>query len=139
MVEEQKGILIVDDEPAVRGLLIRELERIGHSCVGAEDASEALARLKDRAFALVLSDIRMPGMDGMDLLRRIKAMDADIAVILMTAFGDRDNAITAMRLGAYDYIVKPFELDDVTMRSQRALEKSQWRSENRQYKQQGSN
>ncbi len=136
MVERGKRILIVDDEPVVRGLLVRELERVGYSCVGAENATEALACLhNDESFVLVLSDIRMPGIDGIELLQEIKSLNADIAVILMTAFGDRDSAITAMKLGAYDYIVKPFDMDDVIMSIQRALEKRQLVIENRRYQQ----
>jgi len=118
---EQEPVLVVDDEPGIREVLSRVVETMGHEpeCSGSGD--EALAAMRRRAFALVLSDIRMPGMDGVGLLRRIVSDCPHTAVIMVTAVSDLATAVATMRLGACDYIVKPFDLDDVMRRIARAL------------------
>ena len=102
-------LLIVEDDRDLRDALCITLELAGHSVAPAADGSEALAALARRRFGLVISDIQMQPMDGFALLREVKRLHAHIPVILMTAFGDIESAVAAMRAGASDYLAKPFE------------------------------
>jgi two-component system, NtrC family, response regulator AtoC len=104
-------ILIVEDDPSHLEILRRHLERCGHEVEATESAEQALSRFNRFAPHLVLSDLRMPGMSGFDLLRKLKADAADVTVVLMTAFDDMQTAIDAMKEGAYDYLVKPLDLE----------------------------
>lgn len=118
-------ILIVDDERPLCDLLKMALEEKGYDIQIAHDAEPALAILKATSVDLVLSDIRMPGMNGMELLKSIKEIDITIPVILMTAYGTIESAVQAMRDGAYHYLLKPFDkLDTLEMTVAQAL---QWR------------
>ena len=116
------NILVVDDEMHVNSILARFLSGEGYSCITAEDGAEALEKLRNRPCALALCDIRMPGMDGLELLKRIKEYNDEIAVIMVTAVDNREVAVEAMRAGAHDYVMKPFHLDEVLISVQRALE-----------------
>jgi len=111
----------VDDEPRICDLLARTIETMGHDWETSCSGDDALTTLRQRLFALVLSDIRMPGMSGVDLLRAIVCDCPHTVVIMVTAVSDVDTAVSTMRLGACDYIVKPFDVDDVTQRIERAL------------------
>lgn len=114
-------ILIVDDKETMLSLLRRILEK--HQVVTAENGTQAAAILaSDESFDLVVSDIRMPGLDGMGLLKEAKRKEPDLPVVLMTAFGAVSDAVQAMKAGAFDYIVKPFEPDELVMIVERALE-----------------
>ncbi len=106
-------ILIVDDDKSLREFLEIFLSQEGYKPLVAKDGHEALSLLEKHDVALVLSDIRMPEMDGVDLLRRIKQKDPDIPVILITAFASLETAVDAMKEGALDYITKPFQLDEL--------------------------
>jgi len=107
-------VLIVDDEEIKRVSLVDDLAAAGHRAIAAAGGDEALKRLADGAFDLVVTDLRMPGMDGMELLRRIKALPApQPEVILMTAYGNIPVAVEAMRIGAFDFITKPFRNDAI--------------------------
>ena len=103
-------ILIVDDEPCVRQLLVHILSQEGYDCTTAADGIEALQRLGQEPFSVIISDIRMPGLDGIGLLRQVKKTESFAEVIMATAVTDMDQALEAMRLGAYDYVIKPFNL-----------------------------
>ena len=116
------SILVVDDEMLVISILARYLSGEGYSCITAENGAEALEKLRNRPCALALCDIRMPGMDGLELLKRIKEYNDEIAVIMVTAVDNREVAVEAMRAGAHDYVMKPFHLDEVLISVQRALE-----------------
>jgi two-component system, NtrC family, response regulator HydG len=105
------NILIVEDDPSHLEILRRHLERCGFRVEAAESAEQGLSRFSRFDPDLVLSDLRMPGMTGFDLLRKLKADAPDVAVVLMTAFDDMQTAIDAMKDGAFDYLVKPLELD----------------------------
>jgi DNA-binding NtrC family response regulator len=105
------NILIVEDDPSHLEILQRHLERCGYRVEAAESAEQALSRFSRFAPHLVLSDLRMPGMSGFELLRKLKADAPDVAVVLMTAFDDMQTAIDAMKDGAYDYLVKPLDLE----------------------------
>ena len=108
-----RRILIVDDETAIRELLSRFLRRESYDTVSAADGDEALALVKRELLDVVLLDIRMPGLDGIEVLRQIKKLDRDLPVIMMTSDGRVPQVVAAMRAGAYDYVVKPFAHADV--------------------------
>ena len=108
------SILIVDDEDSVRDSLLNWFMEDGYDVECAEDAKKALLKLDSRDFNIILADIKMPGMDGMEMLRRIKGRNKDSIVIMMTAFATVDTAVQALKDGAYDYITKPFDPDDLS-------------------------
>jgi DNA-binding NtrC family response regulator len=108
------SILIVDDEESVRDSLFNWFIEDGFSVECAEDATKALHLLESGHFDIILADIKMPGMDGMEMLRRIKVLKPESLVIIMTAFATVDTAVKALKDGAYDYVTKPFDPDDLT-------------------------
>lgn len=131
--EAPAGVLVVDDEPAIRDLLFEGLKDSGFECTVAANGSEALEQLRRRRFALVLSDIDMPAMDGVRLLQRIKEAHPDVEVVMITGVVDVEVALRAMRMGANDYLTKPFNLEEVRLTVERALEKRRLILENRDY------
>lgn len=135
MSEKQATILIVDDEEMVRRLLHQKLSSEGYRCEEAGGADQALDELRSNAVELVILDIKMPGKSGTELLPEIKASYPDTAVIMATAITDTRTAIQCMKEGAYDYITKPFNLDEVVLSIDRALEKRRLELENRDYQQ----
>jgi len=135
MTEKQKTILIVDDEEAIRRILNQKLSREGYRCHEAGNSSQALDELRNNAIALVILDIKMPGKSGVELLPEIRTSYPDTAVIMATAITDTSTAIQCMKQGAYDYITKPFNLDEVALSVDRALEKRRLELENRDYQQ----
>jgi DNA-binding NtrC family response regulator len=116
-------ILIVDDEPKLGRLLVEMLETQGHDVSRAAGGAEALARLARNDLDVVVTDLRMPDMDGMALLRAAKRLSPAPEVILMTAYASTENAVAAMRDGAVDYLVKPFAMDEFRLRVARVLER----------------
>jgi DNA-binding NtrC family response regulator len=122
MVNKKPGVLIVDDEPVVCDLLHSELSERGYQCTAVLSGKDALAQLASQDFDAVLLDIRLPGMSGMDVLREIWLNHNTTATIMITAVNDVDTAVEAMKLGASDYIVKPFDLDRVDTSIRTALE-----------------
>ncbi len=126
-------ILIVDDEMRVREILSRKLTDDGYNCLTAPDGNVALKMLKTDHVELVLLDVMMPGKAGPEVLRDIKSKYPDIAVIMVTAVADVQTAIGLMRMGAYDYIIKPIELNVLSVSLDRALEKRNLIIENRGY------
>lgn len=108
------SILIVDDEESVRDSLFNWFIEDGFSVKCAENATKALLFLESGNYDIILADIKMPGMDGMEMLRRIKALKPESLVIIMTAFATVDTAVKALKDGAYDYVTKPFDPDDLT-------------------------
>lgn len=118
-------ILVVEDEDSVRSLLLRKLARAGLTAVGAANGIDALALLREQCFGVVMSDINMPKLNGLELLQIIRETYPDIVVVIVTAYGDLDHAVAAMRLGASDYVVKPFDLDQVMNAVQQALRQRQ--------------
>lgn len=125
-------ILIVDDDASQRRLIEFWLQEEGYSTVTANDGLAALRIFEQSDPALVITDIRMPGLNGIDLLSRIKAANPDTSVILVTAFGTVNDAVEAMKAGAADYILKPLRADELKVTVQRALERQQLLDENRQ-------
>jgi two-component system response regulator AtoC len=124
-------VLVVDNDRDQVDLLVTTLGREGYDVVGATDAAAALGSVDVDEPSVVLTDLRMDGMDGLDLLRELRRRAPEARVILMTAFGSLDSAITAMREGAFDYLTKPFRLDEVSLAIQRALDDRAVREENR--------
>ncbi|OQW97200.1 MAG: transcriptional regulator [Verrucomicrobia bacterium A1] len=129
-MKRQASILIVDDEKNTREGLARALQG-EYRVLLADSGERALAVLADDPVDLVLSDIRMPGMDGLALMRRIRARSPQPVVILLTAYGSIESAVEAMREGAYDFLTKPVSLDRLDILLRRALETREMRSENR--------
>ncbi len=124
------SILVVDDEPNIRNALAKLLARQGHTVESAAGAQEALERMRQCKFNLVLTDLRMPGADGLTLLRQIKSADRAIEVIVMTAYGTVETAVQAMREGAYDYIEKPIDPERLPLLVEKALEKQSLAEDN---------
>jgi response regulator RpfG family c-di-GMP phosphodiesterase len=125
------NVLVVDDDAAVRELLADGLESFGYATVQASGIDEAFEIVKGEPLRLVLSDIDMPGGDGIQLLNRVKRFAPDLDVIMVTGAIDADTAIQAMRQGASDYVTKPFNLDEVQIVVERTLEKRRLILENR--------
>ncbi|HYL79439.1 MAG TPA: sigma-54 dependent transcriptional regulator, partial [Candidatus Acidoferrum sp.] len=111
-------------------LLQEQLEAEGHRVVAVQEGAQALDRLQAEPFDLVLTDLKMPGVDGMEVLRRVRESARDVPVILITAFGSIETAIQAMRQGAYDYVTKPFSLEEISLLVGKALETRRLRAEN---------
>lgn len=133
-MDEDKGrILVVDDESYVRDIISRKLSAEGYVCEQAENAEKALSMISQGEYECVLSDINMPGMDGIELLRNIRVADRDVAVIMVTGAPDLDGALEAMRLGAHDHLSKPLNLDHLSLTVDRAIEKKRLVEENREY------
>jgi two-component system, NtrC family, response regulator PilR len=126
----QARLLVVDDERSMRELLSIVLRREGYDVTLAENGRAAIDRLERGRFDLLVSDIKMPDMTGVDVLRAAKRLDPDILGIMITAFASADTAIEAMRLGAHDYLSKPFDVDELKMKVRNALEQRQLRQEN---------
>lgn len=125
-------ILIVDDEYSVRDSLYQWFRKDGFEVMAAANASEALKTLQDHRFDVVLLDIKMPGMDGMELLDHIRRIDAEAAVIMLTAFASVDTAVRALKQGAFDYVNKPIDPDELSHLVRRATEQRRLRRENEQ-------
>jgi len=119
--KKTERILIVDDEADIAAILKLHLEEPGYNTAWAGNGQAALQMLKDGGFSLVLMDIRMPDMNGVDVLKRIRESGLDVAVIMMTAHGSEDLVVECMTSGAVDYISKPFSLDDMLQRVDRAV------------------
>src|SRR5579883_3375806 len=125
-----RPILIVDDDSSQRRLIEFWLQEEGYSTVAAADGQAGLQLFEQTSPRLVITDLRMPGIDGLDLLSRIKGVDQNTPVILITAFGTVANAVDAMKLGAADYILKPLNPEELKLSVDRALERQQLVAEN---------
>ena len=124
-------ILIVEDEAKMRRLLELSLGEDGYATVSAGDAEAGLKLLRSSAVDLVLTDVKLPGMDGMEFLQEVKRVNAALPVVVMTAFGTVETAVEAMKLGASNYVLKPFSLDEMRMVVRKELDVRQLRDENR--------
>ncbi len=123
-------VLVVDDEKSMRDLLSITLEKEGYDVVTAAGGEAAIEALRRDATDAVITDLRMPKVDGLQVLRAAKEISPDIAVIVVTAVASTETAVEAMKLGAYDYITKPFKLDEVSLIVRNALERKRLRDEN---------
>jgi two-component system response regulator PilR (NtrC family) len=123
-------ILVVDDEPSMREMLRIVLRRDGYDVVVAENGREAIDHLQREPVDLLLSDIRMPDLSGVEVLRTAKDLNRDIVAFMMTAFASTDTAVEAMRLGAVDYFTKPFSMDELRLKIRQHLETNRLKQEN---------
>lgn len=124
------SILIVDDEESVRDSLHNWFIEDGYEVECAENAKKALAMVETRNYDIILADIKMPGMDGMEMHRRIRVINRDAIVIIMTAFASVDTAVQALKDGAYDYVTKPFDPDDLSHLVRNAATQIRLKAEN---------
>ena len=136
MKPEEIGILIVDDEPSVRDSLYQWFKDDGYRVDTAADAVSALKKLQDNPWDIILLDIKMPGMDGIELQNRIKQIDKNIVTIIITAYASVDTAIQALKDGAFDYVTKPIDPDDLSRLIRNAVDKRRLVTENIQLRRQ---
>ena len=122
-------ILVVDDEAGMRKSLTIMLRREGYEISEAQEGKAAADQLENDVFDLVIADLKMEPVSGLDLLRLVKQMSPDVEVILMTAYGTVESAVEAMKLGAFDFITKPFLVEEILLRVQNALEKRRLKQE----------
>src|SRR5215467_11258166 len=125
------NLLIVEDEPKMQRLLELSLGEEGYAIHAVAHAEGALNRLRQEQVDLVLTDLKLPGMSGLEFLQEVKRMDASLPVILMTAFGTVETAVEAMKLGASDYVLKPFSMEELKLVIRKELDFHRLREENR--------
>ena len=128
-------VLLIDDDQGTMDLLKEVLQKEGYAVDEAKTGQEALAQTRALAFDVVLADLRLPDLDGIEVLRTLHALDPDLPVIVMTAFGSMETAVEAIRDGAYDYISKPFNLTEVRLTVRRACERRLLLQDNRRFQQ----
>jgi DNA-binding NtrC family response regulator len=131
MAAGKRSILVVEDEPKLRRLVELQLADDGFSVHSAPDAESALKLMNESQFDLVITDLKLPGMSGLEFLQAVKRLDAQIPVVIMTAFGSVESAVDAMKAGASDYVLKPFSLAELVMVVRKELDTHQLREENR--------
>src|SRR5215203_5002859 len=127
----QHTILVVEDEELMRSILRRLLEGSGYHVVSSDSAESALSAFGENDISVTITDIKMSGMDGIELLDRIKVIDSDALVVVMTAYSSDDSAVAALRKGAYDYVTKPFVNDDLLQTVKNAIQQRELFHENR--------
>ena len=120
-------ILVVDDEESIRECLNIMLKKEGYEVTCVEDGQKADEILKKKSFEMVISDLQMPHITGMELLKIVKENYPNTLFMLITAFGTTETAVEAMKMGAYDYITKPFKLDEVRINIANALRSKTWK------------
>ena len=123
MQTESTKILVVEDEPYIKDLLARYLNSEGYVCSTAAEGETALQLLQEDEYHLVMADIMMPGMSGIDLLNIVKTLYPDTAVLMVTSVNDRETGVLAIELGAYGYVIKPFERNEILINVANALER----------------
>ena len=123
-------ILVVDDEKSLREVMSIMLKRAGYDVTEASDGEQAIGQVNKEIYDLVITDLRMPRADGMDVLKAVKSTSPETVVLVVTAFGTADSAVEAMKQGAYDYLTKPFQVDEVQLIIRNALEKRRLSTEN---------
>jgi response regulator RpfG family c-di-GMP phosphodiesterase len=128
--EESPRVLVVDDEKVIREILSDFLTMEGYVVRTVEDGDAALRELERRSYNLVISDLKMPGMGGLELLEKIADLKANVLTVIMTGFGTVETAIEAMKKGAYDYILKPFKIEEVVHVVERGLDRQRLHAEN---------
>jgi two-component system, NtrC family, response regulator PilR len=129
-MQKMSKILVVDDEQSMRDFLSIMLKKEGYDVVTAENGGGALKAIQAEIFDLVITDVKMPDIDGIEVLKTVKEVSPETVVIMITAFATAETAVEAMKLGAYDYITKPFKVDEIKLVIQKALEKRHLRKEN---------
>src|ERR1700720_404956 len=132
MVEtkEMEPLLLVEDKNELRAMLRKALERAGYVVDEAPDGTSAIQKVRARRYLVVVTDLKMPGASGLDVLRETKQADATIPVILLTAFGSVEEAVAAMKEGAFDFLQKPVDLDHLKLLVHRAARQQELLREN---------
>jgi len=120
-------IMVVDDEENIREVLSNYLETLGYEVITASDGQNALEKFEAGAFDLIVSDLLMPNIDGLELLRKVREKDRDVVFLMITGYPSIETAVEAIKKGAYDYITKPFHMEDVKIRIERSFEKKNLR------------
>ena len=128
-------VLVVDDEDGIRQALTRFLTRLGYQVQAAANATEALAKQAEHHPSAMLCDIRMPETSGVELLPKVLAQDPDLAIIMLTAIDEPRTAIECLKLGAYDYLIKPVDLEELELSLQHALRQRQLEVDRRELEQ----
>src|SRR5512136_187999 len=121
MSKERTRILVVDDEEIVRESLSAWLEKDGYTLATAPDGETALDRIRKERWSILLVDLKMPGIDGLQVLENAKKVQPDAAAVIMTAYATVDTAVAAMKIGAYDYLVKPFDPEELSLMVQKIV------------------
>ena len=135
-IPSTRRILVVDDEPAARSGLERILGGESYTVVSAADGHQALEHARQQTFDAVITDLRMPGMSGIDLIGELRELDPMLPVIVATAFGDVQSAVQAMRAGADDYVTKPVDIDALSHILKRVIDRRELERENGRLRQQ---
>jgi two-component system response regulator HydG len=130
-MKDKESVLVVDDDPAHRTMLRTLLTGWGYTIFEADDGSTAIEKAHDQAFDLILMDIRMIKVSGIEALHEIKAFNPSIPIIIMTAYSSVENAVEALKSGAYDYLTKPLDFDELRLAMERAMDHRQLKEENR--------
>ena len=121
--KQDARILVVDDDRELANGLVEHLSGLGYSAAAAYGGRQGLSRFENGAFQLVITDLKMPDMDGMDLLEAVKARDRQAVVMVITGYGTIESAVKAIKNGAYDYITKPIKMEELEVIIDRALER----------------
>ena len=129
-------VLLADDDENLRRVMEFQLGEAGYKVISAADGQEALTIFEHNEVDCVITDLRMPRLSGLELLEKIKATNGDVPVVVTTAFGEVETAVSAMKLGAFDYVNKPFNRDEILLTIERALSFSETRNENLQLREQ---
>lgn len=122
-MDEAKNILVVDDEEVMRTLLSDVLTDAGYKVDAVSSAEEAIIKNQENKYSIVITDLKMPGASGVEVLKKVKSVDSDICVVVVTAYPSIESVIEVMREGAYDYIMKPFNIDEIKLIINRASER----------------
>ncbi|RLB04704.1 MAG: sigma-54-dependent Fis family transcriptional regulator, partial [Deltaproteobacteria bacterium] len=128
-MKREVKILVVDDEEIVRGSLIDWLREDGYQVEAAEDGFKALEKIKREPWDIALVDLKMPKMDGLELMEKIKEVRPEVQVVMITAYATVHTAVQAMKIGAYDYLVKPFNPEEISMLIKRLIESQELKKE----------
>lgn len=120
-------VMVVDDEESIREVLSNYLESLGYEVQTASDGQDALGKFEPGAYDLIVSDLLMPVVDGLELLRKVREKDRDVIFLMITGYPSIETAVEAIKKGAYDYITKPFHMEDVRIRIERSFEKKNLR------------
>ena len=123
IAKKEARILVVDDEKQVADVLVDYLSNLGYQTVAAYSGYDALSKFKDGDFQLIITDLKMPDIDGMDLLEMVKGWDKRAMVIVITGYGTIESAVEAIKKGAYDFISKPFKMEELEIIIERALDR----------------
>ncbi|MCP4274721.1 MAG: response regulator, partial [Gammaproteobacteria bacterium] len=127
-------ILVVDDDDLSRGYLSEALQRNGYSVDNASDGQEAVSLTDKQNYDMIFLDMRMPRMGGMKVLERVKKTSKETTIVIMTAYGSIESAVEAMQKGAYDYIIKPFSVDNIELLLKRVQERQKLIDENKYWR-----